>query len=176
MSLPNIFQNARLKAELIEQQNWNSELASYVQDLEAALQSKNKEYLQACSDNVEFGIQYCDLETKYQDLHKAYEELCKFHDARQRKCNVFEKDIEGLCQDIDTMQEQIEELHQDIDIKDQQIEDLLMENHQFGLDARVRVHELERDLETAKQVAEYWKASAEAQQILTSIYKTLSSL
>lgn len=97
MALPNIFKksiftNARLKADLIEQQQWNSELASYVQDLEA----------------------------KYMDL--------------------------------------------------------LAEDQQLGLDAQVRVHELERDLEIAKQVAEYWKASAEAQQILTSIYKTLSSL
>lgn len=97
-------------------------------------------------------------------------------EAWQHRCDVLNKDIEGFCQDIDTMQEQIEELRQDIDTKDQQIEALLTDNQQLGLNAQVRVHELERDLEIAKQVAEYWKASAEAQQILTSIYKTLSSL
>jgi len=55
-------------------------------------------------------------------------------------------------------------------------EDLLAENHELGLNAQVRVHDLENDLETAKQVAEYWKLQAEANQILASIYKKMSSI
>ena len=64
----------------------------------------------------------------------------------------------------------------DQDAWQQKYDALLAENHQLGLDAEVRVHDLERDLETAKQVAEYWKLQAEANQILASIYKKMSSI
>ena len=112
---------------------------------------------------------FINWKKRYNDHIEQGEALLLANEALQSevqdllaKIDFLNKDVEGLCQDIDT--------------KDQQIDALLTENHQFGLDARVHAHELENDLEIAKQVAEYWKLQAEANQNLASIYKKLTTL
>lgn len=112
---------------------------------------------------------FINWKRRYNDHIEQGEALLLANEALQSevqdllaKIDVLNKDIAGLCQDIDTMQEQLEELR--------------TENIQFGLDARVHAYELEKNLETAKQMAEYWKLQAESNQILASIYKKMSSI
>ena len=93
-----------------------------------------------------------ELKREYVSLENQYHKLRKYNNELVR----------GYQRDQDAWQEKYDAL--------------LAENHELGLNAQVRVHDLENDLETAKQVAEYWKLQAEANQILASIYKKLSSI
>lgn len=93
-----------------------------------------------------------DLSVEHVALELKYQELRKYNNEL----------VQGYQRDQEAWQEKYD--------------DLLAENHELGLNAQVRVHDLENDLETAKQVAEYWKLQAEANQILASIYKKMSSI
>lgn len=142
----------QLLEKIEELKRENAKLTADKQDHDKLVRSLSKRILDLDDACFNKSKDLLDLSGEYVSLESTYQDLRKYNNELVR----------GYQRDQDAWQEKYDAL--------------LAENHELGLNAQVRVHDLENDLETAKQVAEYWKLQAEANQILASIYKKMSSI